>query len=39
MGDPACWADRVCPVCGAFVEEADEATHVHRGDEVEAGGG
>jgi hypothetical protein len=27
MGDPACWADRVCPECGAFVEEEDEESH------------
>jgi hypothetical protein len=20
-GDPACWLDRVCPDCGAFLEE------------------
>lgn len=24
-GDPACWADRVCPDCGQLVEDAAHA--------------
>lgn len=25
-GDPACWANRVCPACGAFNETPGTAT-------------
>lgn len=24
-GDPVCWLDRVCPECGLFLEDPDEA--------------
>lgn len=23
MGDPACWLDRICPACAAFLDGGD----------------